>query len=94
MARMGHDGERAALICQYQARGADKAITNAVDAHVDAERTTHRPDASQSQTTALEPAGQSHVNLGLVARTPTVTSAEEGPASLVIAWSCALSRSG
>lgn len=32
MARMGHDSERAALIYQHQARGADKAITNAIDA--------------------------------------------------------------
>jgi integrase len=38
MARMGHDSERAALIYQHEARGADAAITNAIDAHVDAER--------------------------------------------------------
>jgi hypothetical protein len=38
MARMGHDGERAALIYQHQARDADAAITNAIDAHVDAQR--------------------------------------------------------
>jgi integrase len=38
MARMGHDSERAALIYQHQARGADTAITNAIDAFVDAER--------------------------------------------------------
>jgi hypothetical protein len=34
MARMGHDSERAAMIYQHKARGADKAITNAIDAHV------------------------------------------------------------
>jgi hypothetical protein len=29
MARMGHDSERAALICQHQARGADKSLPTA-----------------------------------------------------------------
>ncbi len=38
MARMGHDSERAALIYQHEARGADKRITGAIDAHVQAER--------------------------------------------------------
>ena len=38
MARLGHDSERAAMIYQHEARGADKAITSAIDAHVDAER--------------------------------------------------------
>jgi integrase len=38
MARMGHDSERAALIHQHRARGADKIITDNVDAHVEAER--------------------------------------------------------
>jgi integrase len=41
MARMGHDSERAAMIYQHEARGADKAITDAIDAHVDDE---HRQD--------------------------------------------------
>ena len=31
MARMGHDSERAAMIYQHEARGADQAITNAID---------------------------------------------------------------
>ncbi len=35
MARMGHDSERAAMIYQHEARGADRAITDAIDAHVD-----------------------------------------------------------
>ena len=49
MARMGHDSERAAMIYQHEARGADKAITDAIDKHVDDERakttmgTTARP---------------------------------------------------
>jgi integrase len=38
MARMGHDSERAAMIYQHEARGADKAITDAIDAHVDSLR--------------------------------------------------------
>jgi hypothetical protein len=38
MARMGHDSERAALIYQHQARGADRIITDSIDAHVKAER--------------------------------------------------------
>jgi hypothetical protein len=33
MARMGHDSERAAIIYQHEARGADLAITSAVDPH-------------------------------------------------------------
>jgi hypothetical protein len=40
MARMGHDSERAAMIYQHEARGADTAITNAIDAHIDAEQST------------------------------------------------------
>jgi len=35
---MGHDSERAALIYRHEARGADKAITNAIDTHVQAEK--------------------------------------------------------
>jgi hypothetical protein len=35
---MGHDSERAALIYQHEARGADQAITGAIDSHVQAER--------------------------------------------------------
>ena len=38
MVRMGHDSERAALIYQHEARGADKRITDAIDTHVQAER--------------------------------------------------------
>lgn len=38
MARMGHDSERAALIYQHEARGADKRITDAIDSHVQAEQ--------------------------------------------------------
>src|SRR5450755_1982397 len=38
MARMGHDSERAAMIYQHEAGGADQAITDAIDTHVQAEQ--------------------------------------------------------
>jgi integrase len=38
MARMGHDSERAAIIYQRVARGADQAIAEAMDAHVEAQQ--------------------------------------------------------
>jgi integrase len=38
MARMGHDSERAAIIYQHEARGADAAIADAIDAHVESEQ--------------------------------------------------------
>jgi integrase len=38
MARMGHDSERAAMIYQHESRGADKAITDAIDRYVKAEQ--------------------------------------------------------
>jgi integrase len=56
MARMGHDSERAALIYQHQAQGADTAITNAIDTHVQAEQ-TRRGDDEDGPTGALVPAG-------------------------------------
>jgi hypothetical protein len=40
MARMGHDSERAAIIYQHEARGADLAITSAIDAHIAAAKTS------------------------------------------------------
>ena len=38
MARMGHDSERAAMIYQHEARGADRAITVAINTHVHGEQ--------------------------------------------------------
>jgi integrase len=38
MARMGHDSERAAMIYLHETRGADQAITSAIDAHIEAGR--------------------------------------------------------
>ena len=40
MARMGHDSERAAMIYQHEARGADKTITDAIDRHVQTQQRT------------------------------------------------------
>ncbi|WP_180903355.1 hypothetical protein [Nonomuraea indica] len=31
---MGHGNVRAAMICQHAVRGADKAITDAIDRHI------------------------------------------------------------
>jgi len=56
MARMGHDSERAAIIYQHAARGADEAITDAMDAHVEAERTGN-DDWPDGAAGALSPAG-------------------------------------
>jgi integrase len=56
MARMGHDSERAALIYQHEAQGADKAITNAIDTHVQAEQ-TRRADDEDGPADVLVPAG-------------------------------------
>ena len=44
MVRMGHDSERAALISQHEARGADRRITGAIDAHVQAEKAKNSRD--------------------------------------------------
>jgi integrase len=53
MARMGHDSERAAMIYQHQARGADHAITSAIDAHI----ATERGKDDDGTAGALVPAG-------------------------------------
>jgi hypothetical protein len=44
MARMGHDSERAAMIYQHAAQGADQAITDAIDSHVQREQARHDDD--------------------------------------------------
>jgi integrase len=54
MARMGHDSERAALIYQHEARGADKRITDAIDLHVQAERIN---DGADGAAAPLPPVG-------------------------------------
>jgi integrase len=55
MVRMGHDSERAALIYQHEARGADQRITGAIDAHVQAEKAKNSRD--NGDTGAGEQAG-------------------------------------
>jgi len=55
MARKGHDSERAALIYQHEARDADAAITNAIDAHVHTQRS--QVDGNDGLAEALDPAG-------------------------------------
>jgi hypothetical protein len=52
LAWMGHDSERAAMIYQHEARGADRLITNAIDAHVQGELRKDGEDGA-----ALVPAG-------------------------------------
>ena len=54
MARMGHDSERAAMIYQHEARGADQIITATIDAHIAAERDQ---DDDGDSPDALTPAG-------------------------------------
>jgi integrase len=54
MARMGHDSERAAMIYQHQAQGADKAITDAIDTHVEGEQ--HKNDDGDGSADVLVPA--------------------------------------
>jgi integrase len=55
MARMGHDSERAAMIYQHEAQGADKAITTAIDTHVQAEQA--KRDDEDGSAGVLVPAG-------------------------------------
>ena len=52
MARMGHDSERAAMIYQHEARGADQAMTDAIDTHVQAEQHSDEDDDGQAGTLA------------------------------------------
>jgi tetratricopeptide (TPR) repeat protein len=50
MARMGHDSERAALIYQHEARGADKRITEAINLYLQAERSQGNDDDGAAGT--------------------------------------------
>ena len=56
MARMGHDSERAAIIYQHEARGADLAITSAIDAHIEAAKASQGQDDDESPRAQLKPA--------------------------------------
>jgi hypothetical protein len=55
MARMGHDSERAAMIYQHEARGADTTITSAIDAHIVTEQ--GQGDDDDGSSGALVPVG-------------------------------------
>jgi integrase len=59
MARMGHDSERAAMIYQHEVRGADEAITKAIDTHVQAEQDSkaHDGDDDDGAAGVLAPVG-------------------------------------
>ena len=61
MARMGHDGERAAMIYLHEARGADKMITSAIDAHIEAGRADNGDD-DDGAAGVLAPVGRLRVN--------------------------------
>jgi integrase len=56
MARMSHDSERAAMIYQHEAQGADKAITDAIDTHVQGEQ-AKRGDDDDGPAGVLVPVG-------------------------------------
>jgi hypothetical protein len=56
MARRRHDSERAAMIYQHQAQGADTAITNSIDTHLQAEQ-ARRGDDEDGPSGVLVPVG-------------------------------------
>ncbi len=56
MVRMGHDSERAAIIYQHAARGANAEIAEAMDAHVQAEQAAEE-DGGHGIGGTLVPAG-------------------------------------
>jgi hypothetical protein len=73
MVRMGHDSERAVMIYQHQARGADQVITGAIDALIEADR-PDEGDADDGAAGRLVPGGYS--NCTLIARMPVYPCAE------------------
>ena len=56
MARMGHDSERAAIICQHEARGADQVITSAIDAHIETAQASYGQPGDGSPEAQGKPA--------------------------------------
>ena len=74
MARMGHDSERAAMVYQHVARGADQVITGAIDTHDQGEK---RGDADGEDGAAgvLVPLA----NGTLMARRPGMPLDAQGP---------------
>ena len=69
MARMGHDSERAAIIYQHEAQGADLVITSAIDAHIEALKATQVADGARAGSTRSPEPFQMITALG---RGPTV----------------------
>jgi hypothetical protein len=61
MTRMGHDSERAAIIYQHAARGADQAIAEAMEAHVEAQQADD-DDRSYGAIGMPAPTDKLHVN--------------------------------
>jgi hypothetical protein len=53
---MGHDSERAAMIYQHEAQGADQEITKAIDAHIEAKQRDDGDD-DDGAAGALAPVG-------------------------------------
>jgi len=56
MARTGHDSECAAIIYRHAARGADQAIAEAMDAHVEAQQ-ADAEDRDDGTASVSAPAG-------------------------------------
>ena len=52
MARVGHDSERAALIYQHESLAADRAITDAIDRHVQAKPPEDEDDGGEAAVLA------------------------------------------
>jgi hypothetical protein len=52
---LGHQSERAAMIYQHEARGADQRIIDAIDVHVQAQH--GKTDGDDGLAAALVPAG-------------------------------------
>jgi integrase len=70
MARMSHDSERAAMVYQHVARGADQVITSAIDTHVQGEKRKDE-DGEEGAAGALVPAGPlDRCNRSLLAACP------------------------
>jgi hypothetical protein len=51
---MGHDSERAAVIYQHEARGADLVITSAIDAHIETAKASQSPSSDGSPEAQLK----------------------------------------
>jgi hypothetical protein len=73
MARMGHDSERAAIIYQPEARGADAAITKAIDAHVEPEQSKGDDDRALPGP-SLPSANGTRPSPGIEGRMPETSS--------------------